>query len=92
MKKLKILIVSLLFVIGTTFSQTKLDSISIYYPTKNLKLKTFKSLDSLDYNLNKLNEKYKTNEFIIHYYRSDGIIMRCRVKPVKETDKKLIVI
>lgn len=87
MKKLLITVLIVLFTITLKAQKKfryKLDSISIYHPKKDLKLKTFKKLEELDRNLNKLNDSLKTNEFIIHYYRNDGVIMRCRVRPIVE--------
>lgn len=93
MKKIIIVIFATLFTV-TLHAQKKnkhtIDSISIYHPYKNIKLKTFFKINKLDNELNKLNDSLKTNEFIIHYYRNDGVIMRCRVKPVIE--KKPIMI
>lgn len=84
MKRLLIALFLALSVSAT--AQINVDSIRVYTPDTTAQyIKTLYKGQNLEENLNKLNEKYKTDEFILIKY--DGYdAYRCKIRAIREDD------
>ena len=80
----KLLIILLLSTIG--YGQS-IDSVQVFHPINRKHLRTVYDPMQLKEQLNKLNERYKTDSFILFFYIDDKSILRTKVRkdsPIEE--------
>ena len=76
----KLLIILLLSTIG--YGQS-VDSVQVFHPLNHKHLRTVYNAYELQEKLNKLNEKYKTDSFILFFYIDDKSVLRTKVRKDK---------